>query len=313
MGFRVFYDKYEQVTLWGKNLYDHLSQVYGERSRYTVMFISRHYARKLWTNHERQSAQERAFREGREYILPVRFDSTKIPGVHDTVGYLGLEKIKPAELAAMIKSKVGPVRRKKFLPEHVDNLYGWLEFNNVPISRHCQDVVDDLFESLSLLTVEERRLVSAIALNTCPTGPAVDGDVHINIDLLARMTALDKRGIRALLSRIECLGFVHELTAHGGTRGKKNILRLRYDPNFVEDNFDGSRTTILWGMLSCVANWQCSTCAATALLDLDFSVLNKLTSQAEQHVASTTSEAKGARRKSSTPKRRGRNWGRRPT
>ena len=28
MGFRVFYDKYETVSLWGKNLYTHLSEVY---------------------------------------------------------------------------------------------------------------------------------------------------------------------------------------------------------------------------------------------------------------------------------------------
>ena len=53
MGLRIFYDKHERVSLWGKNLYDHLSAVYRDTSRYTVMFISEHYARKLWTNHER--------------------------------------------------------------------------------------------------------------------------------------------------------------------------------------------------------------------------------------------------------------------
>jgi len=30
-GFKVFYDEYEQATLWGKNLYDHLTDVYSKR------------------------------------------------------------------------------------------------------------------------------------------------------------------------------------------------------------------------------------------------------------------------------------------
>lgn len=57
MGFRIFYDKYEVVDLWGKDLYVYLSEIYCKRARYTVMFISKDYAKKLWTNHERRSAQ----------------------------------------------------------------------------------------------------------------------------------------------------------------------------------------------------------------------------------------------------------------
>lgn len=42
----VFYDGYEEATLWGKNLTEHLHSVYSGPSRYCVMFISRHYAEK---------------------------------------------------------------------------------------------------------------------------------------------------------------------------------------------------------------------------------------------------------------------------
>ncbi len=73
---KVFYDKYETVSMWEKNLYDHLSSVYGEKSKYTVMFISKHYRKKNWTNLEREAAQARAFTDNQEYILPVRFDDT---------------------------------------------------------------------------------------------------------------------------------------------------------------------------------------------------------------------------------------------
>src|SRR5258708_24875207 len=61
MGINVFYDAYERADLWGKNLYTHLSKIYRDDSRYVVMFISEHYAQKVWTNHERESAQARAF------------------------------------------------------------------------------------------------------------------------------------------------------------------------------------------------------------------------------------------------------------
>jgi hypothetical protein len=107
-GVSVFYDRYEEVTLWGKNLYDHLQHVYAEAAEYTVIFVSGAYAGKLWTNHERQSAQSRAFGESREYILPARFDDTEVPGLLKTTGYIDLRKKTPEELASLIVKKLRP-------------------------------------------------------------------------------------------------------------------------------------------------------------------------------------------------------------
>jgi len=105
-GIAVFYDIFEQVDLWGKNLYDHLSDVYRNKARFTLMFISKHYAEKLWTNHERQAAQSRAFQEHSEYILPVRFDDTEIKGVLPTVGYISLKNMTPEGLASLVAKKL---------------------------------------------------------------------------------------------------------------------------------------------------------------------------------------------------------------
>ena len=92
-GYDPFYDENELANLWGKNLYDYLSSVYKDRARYCVIFLSKHYERQLWTNHERQMAQARAFQENREYILPVRLDHTEILGIPPTVGYLDLRSM----------------------------------------------------------------------------------------------------------------------------------------------------------------------------------------------------------------------------
>ena len=91
--YRVFYDKYERAQLWGENLYDYLSETYKDKARYCVMFVSKHYAQKVWTNHERRSAQARALAENVAYILPVRIDDTEIPGILPTVGYLDLRSV----------------------------------------------------------------------------------------------------------------------------------------------------------------------------------------------------------------------------
>ena len=103
-GVSVFYDRYEEAVLWGKNLYDHLRHVYAEAAEYTVIFSSKAYAQNLWTNHERESAQSRAFGASSEYILPARFDDTEIPGLLKTIGYIDLRLKQPQELASLIRS-----------------------------------------------------------------------------------------------------------------------------------------------------------------------------------------------------------------
>ncbi len=106
-GVAVFYDKYEEATLWGKDLYVHFDQIYRERARYCVLFASEHYAKKLWSGHERQSAQARAFSENQEYLLPARFDDTSIPGLRPTVGYIDPRERTPDDFARLILDKLG--------------------------------------------------------------------------------------------------------------------------------------------------------------------------------------------------------------
>jgi hypothetical protein len=92
-GFSVFYDDFYPEYLWGKNLVDTFDEIFRKRARYCVMFISKEYGERMWTNHERQSAQARALREkGSEYILPIRVDDTELAGMPPTIGYIALEK-----------------------------------------------------------------------------------------------------------------------------------------------------------------------------------------------------------------------------
>ena len=103
----VFYDDFEKVRLWGRSGTEEFHEAFARQSAYVVMFISRAYVEKAWTRHERQSALSRMIREQDEYILPVRFDDTPVPGLPDDIIYQRASEHTPAQLSAMIADKLG--------------------------------------------------------------------------------------------------------------------------------------------------------------------------------------------------------------
>lgn len=114
MGISVFYDNHHKTSLWGKDLYQHLNVIYKELAGCCVIFISEFYPVKLWTKHELKAAQTRDFEEDIEYILPVRFDNTVIPGLNQTIGYIDANTVTPNELAERIAEKIKSLPNKVF-------------------------------------------------------------------------------------------------------------------------------------------------------------------------------------------------------
>ncbi len=41
----------------------HLHKIYSQRAKFVIIFVSKEYKEKIWTDPERQAAQERALRE----------------------------------------------------------------------------------------------------------------------------------------------------------------------------------------------------------------------------------------------------------
>jgi len=135
---KVFYDEYEKVDMWGKNLHDHLADVYSNKALYCIIFISQNYANKVWTNHERRSAQSRAIRQKQEYILPARFDDTEIIGLDD-VTYIDLMEYTAYEFAELVIKKLGTSdknqlssRLREYVPKSVKFNYK-LDFHDLKI------------------------------------------------------------------------------------------------------------------------------------------------------------------------------------
>ena len=111
---KIFYDGFERVMLWGKDLYQHLFDVYSSKTKYCVVFISNHYVSKPWTRHELKAAQSKQFMMDSEYILPVRLDDSILPGLPETMGYLDARKLEPDQIVEMIMEKLGRRQRRLF-------------------------------------------------------------------------------------------------------------------------------------------------------------------------------------------------------
>ena len=106
-GIAVFYDEFEKVELWGRDIAEHLQAVYEHRSGRVVIFVSKAWVDGTWTRHERRAALSRAVQEPGEFLLLVRFDDTPVPGIPDSLHYLRAEEFSPAEIASMIAEKLG--------------------------------------------------------------------------------------------------------------------------------------------------------------------------------------------------------------
>lgn len=99
----LFYDKFEEHVLWGKNLLDYFNYIYST-STYVIMFISKNYIKK-WTEHEKNISLNRIFNEGYSNILYVRFDDTQIDGILNTICYIDLQEKTPKQLADIFLKK----------------------------------------------------------------------------------------------------------------------------------------------------------------------------------------------------------------
>ena len=83
----VFFDQHEAASLWGKDLYQHLHDVYSKHAHFVIIVISKHYVhpRKQWTKHELKASQARQLESSTEYLLPLRLDDSEVPGLPRTM------------------------------------------------------------------------------------------------------------------------------------------------------------------------------------------------------------------------------------
>ena len=288
-GVRVFYDDYEKAGLWGKDLYSHLAQVYGEPCRYCILFASAEYADKVWTNHERRSAQARVA-EHREYILPVRFDDTPIPGLLKTVHYIDQAATSMAELLQLTLQKLGNPQRRDYLPPVPDRLYDFLEVAHDPDAPECAfSQALSFLGALRRMTPDERQAVFGLFHHGCRAD--LPYNVHINTDLLRRVTGKPVPVLKSLLGGLRSLGFqctVREATEdehpedlQGEPLGESYLFELNWVD--LSDPSDYPALVVASAMVDLATENYCEEHGGEFLERLDFSQLASATHTTESH------------------------------
>lgn len=298
-GIRVFYDEYEKAVLWGKDLFEHLDYVYRRAARYCVLFVSSAYAEKLWTNHERRSAQARAFSESSEYILPARLDDTEIPGLPPTVGYVDLASMSPQELAELVVEKLGPRAQVEFFPPKPNHL--WEHFGvdfetDELIADNIHQRAQGFFDALQRMDGREREVVFQLLLECCPAELPVS--VHIKTDLLRRVTGLPVDELKSVLGKLQSLGFYvrhpPEGSAHpepgeepeflGDSHGDPSDFALEWHLMTPDEEAGGNATAVAEAMVTLATEGMCTDCALRRLHRLDFGNLASATRSEEEHL-----------------------------
>lgn len=134
---KVLLDEYKasEAPLWGKDPLDHLVNIYARKARYCVLFISQHYPLKRWTEEERTSAQERAFRDANQYILPIRLDDAEVQGMNETPAYRDLRQDSMESLVNWLEGKLAEARNQPGPPPQSHDLRS----GNVPNTHRKPD------------------------------------------------------------------------------------------------------------------------------------------------------------------------------
>lgn len=123
---QVYYDVFDRNRALGEELYDYLFEIYYNKARFCVMFISGHYADSVWASHERQVALTRQYVEGNSsYLVLGRFDATVIPGVRPTIVYIDLKSHTPEQFGREILRKMGRLDPADGTRDSWES-YGWL-------------------------------------------------------------------------------------------------------------------------------------------------------------------------------------------
>lgn len=202
-GIRTFYDDFSPEQLWGKDLIVFFDEIYRRKSRYCVIFMSKAYAERMWTNHERRSAQARGMQEPGGYILPIRVDSTDIPGMPPTIGYLSLQHHTIQDVANLL------IRKLQATAAEVTRMTG-----TPPVRRHPFKFKDLATYTLNEWVAEFHQIYYPINKERSPSGiwcHVVEHAAQIHEDL----RTADYSGVLNHLPRVFCwlCGFIMRASA----------------------------------------------------------------------------------------------------
>ena len=118
----VFLDEYASPDPWGKDILNHLVNLYARKTHYCVLLISKHYPLHEWTEEERASVSEAALRDAEEYIIPLRLDDHGVPGIETAKGYRDLRHNSLEQFVSWLEEKLAETNDRSGPPSKSHDL-----------------------------------------------------------------------------------------------------------------------------------------------------------------------------------------------
>ena len=126
-GYTVFYDNDYQSELCGKDLYKYLRNLYLEKSKYVICFLSRHYRQKIWTNLEFTAIKERLMATffASDFLIPIVLDEDGF--LEDIPSFIGFYKhTSIQETIALLKAKYRNSLNEDYYLDNIKNFRNYL-------------------------------------------------------------------------------------------------------------------------------------------------------------------------------------------
>lgn len=111
-GLVVMYDEDLSTHWWGRDYIAEQRLIFGQRTRFVVPFISRHYFTKAIPRDEFRAAMWAGINRSGDYVLPVLLGDVSVPAeqLPPQIGYLRASEYPPERLAAKLAEKVAAAK-----------------------------------------------------------------------------------------------------------------------------------------------------------------------------------------------------------
>ena len=150
--YTVFYDNDYQHNLVGKDLYSYLREVYREKCKFVVCFISSNYTKKEWTNLEFTAVKERYISTffAADFLIPVLIGEA-LP-IKDIPSYIGFYTHKtPSETAKMLIDKFNDSLTED---NYLFNISNCIKYICEKVVDILKNVFDDVTFKKNIITIK---------------------------------------------------------------------------------------------------------------------------------------------------------------
>jgi hypothetical protein len=179
----------------------------------------------------------------------------------------------------MIAKKVGYIPKLEYLPPDPNLLFMVFEAESEEEKEEIYSLVDSFLRTAKRMSMEERRALFSVFVYGCPG--ELPENMHININLLSRITGYSQNKLLRIFSDISCLRFeshLREDDENEDSLGKKEMLVVSWF-DYESDFEEGNSTILINEIVDLAQKCYCENHLIDALCQLDFSVLSDVTAE----------------------------------